>query len=117
MEVMNSDDETSPDKISTENFVAKNDQSETSVDLNSKKHQEARAFLREKYLRVITLLVGHSCKFNLVDGNCVSGTFSGSDADSKRFYVKNLVTPIGAVSDALLRSEDIVSFHISGINI
>ena len=55
---MNSDDEKSPDEISTDSVVSINHQSKTPVELNSKKHQEARAFLREKYLRVITLLVG-----------------------------------------------------------
>ncbi|XP_012531237.1 gem-associated protein 7-like [Monomorium pharaonis] len=79
--------------------------------------QKARAFLRERFLRVITGIIGKPAEFYLHENTRVSGEFKGCDLECSKVFVRNLETPLGPIPEAILRSEDIVCFDIDNIDI
>ncbi|XP_011882232.1 PREDICTED: gem-associated protein 7-like [Vollenhovia emeryi] len=74
--------------------------------------QEARAFLRERFLRVITGIIGKPTEFHLHENTRVSGEFKGCDVECSKIFVKNLETPMGTVPGAILRSSDIIYLDV-----
>ncbi|XP_046142257.1 gem-associated protein 7-like [Osmia bicornis bicornis] len=78
--------------------------------------QEARAFLRERFLRVITGIVGKQAEFYLYENTRVSAEFRGCDIDFLEVYVRNLETPLGKVPEAVLRASDIIHLDVKDIN-
>ncbi|XP_003701739.1 gem-associated protein 7 [Megachile rotundata] len=78
--------------------------------------QEARAFLRERFLRVITGIVGKKAEFYLYENTRVSAEFRGCDIDCLEIYVRNLETPLGKVPEAILRANDIIHMEVNDIN-
>lgn len=90
---------------------------EENVKLNfsSPENQEARAFLRERFLRIITGIVGKKAKFNLYENSHVTGEFRGSDIDCLELFVRNLETPLGIIPEAILRTNDIISMEVENI--
>lgn len=79
--------------------------------------QEARALLRERFLRVITGIIGKPTEFHLHENTCVSGEFKGCDVECSKIFVRNLETPMGTIPEAILRSSDIICLDIDNINI
>ncbi|XP_008850237.1 gem-associated protein 7 isoform X1 [Nannospalax galili] len=72
--------------------------------------QQARAALRERYLRSLLAMVGHPVSFTLHEGVHVTAHFGATDLDVANFYVSQLQTPIGVQAEALLRCSDIISY-------
>ncbi|KAH0566966.1 gem-associated protein 7-like [Cotesia glomerata] len=77
--------------------------------------QEARAFLRERYLRFMNGIIGSKANFYLYENSHVSGEFRGCDVDCLELFVHNLKTPLGVVPEAILRATDVISFTINDI--
>ena len=71
--------------------------------------QEARSFLRERFLRALTTLVGQKATFQMAGETLVQAEFGGIDLDFQEVFVKDLCTPLGIQPSALLRASDIVS--------
>nr|XP_060507409.1 gem-associated protein 7 isoform X1 [Panthera onca]XP_060507410.1 gem-associated protein 7 isoform X1 [Panthera onca]XP_060507411.1 gem-associated protein 7 isoform X1 [Panthera onca]XP_060507412.1 gem-associated protein 7 isoform X1 [Panthera onca]XP_060507413.1 gem-associated protein 7 isoform X1 [Panthera onca]XP_060507414.1 gem-associated protein 7 isoform X1 [Panthera onca]XP_060507415.1 gem-associated protein 7 isoform X1 [Panthera onca]XP_060507416.1 gem-associated protein 7 isofor len=74
------------------------------------REQQARAALRERYLRSLLAMVGHQVNFTLHEGVHVTAHFGAADLDVANFYVLQLQTPIGVQAEALLRCSDIISY-------
>ncbi|XP_045667514.1 gem-associated protein 7 isoform X2 [Ursus americanus] len=72
--------------------------------------QQARAALRERYLRSLLAMVGHQVSFTLHEGVHVTARFGATDLDVANFYVSQLQTPIGVQAEALLRCSDIIAY-------
>ncbi|KAJ9590584.1 hypothetical protein L9F63_016353 [Diploptera punctata] len=88
-----------------------------SPDFSSEENQEARAFLRERFLRAVTGVVGKACEIRMFDNTCVTAEFRGSDVDVAHFYVQQLKTPIGVLPEAILRTSDIIKVHLPDIDV
>lgn len=86
------------------------------LDFATPEKQQARAFLRERFLRFITGIIGKQAEFHLYENTKVSGEFNGCDVECCEIFVKNLETPIGKLPDAILRNTDIIYFDIGDIN-
>ncbi|XP_014230235.1 gem-associated protein 7-like [Trichogramma pretiosum] len=74
--------------------------------------QEARAFLRERFLRVITGIIGKPAKFHLYENTTVAAEFRGCDIDFLELYVRKLSTPLGTIPEAVLRTNDVIHFEL-----
>ncbi|KAF0872368.1 GEMI7 protein, partial [Crocuta crocuta] len=74
------------------------------------REQQARATLRERYLRSLLAMVGHQVSFTLHEGVHVTARFGATDLDVANFYVLQLQTPIGVQAEALLRCSDIIAY-------
>lgn len=79
--------------------------------------QEARAYLREHFLRCMTGLVGKSVTFQMHENTTVTGTFRGCDIDVQNFAVSNLSTALGCQPAAILRADDVISFIVDDLTI
>ncbi|KAF3425097.1 hypothetical protein E2986_03665 [Frieseomelitta varia] len=88
----------------------------TNMEFATTEKQEARAFLRERFLRIITGIVGKRVKFHLYENTRVSAEFRGSDVDHLEMYVRNLETPLGTIPEAVLRTNDIIYLDVNDIN-
>ncbi|XP_011504437.1 PREDICTED: uncharacterized protein LOC105367431 [Ceratosolen solmsi marchali] len=84
-------------------------------DFSTPDKQDARAFLRERFLRVITGVVGNPAKFHLYENTTVSAEFRGCDINFFELYVRNLTTPLGIIPDAILRTNDVILFEMEQI--
>ncbi|EZA61289.1 hypothetical protein DMN91_012618 [Ooceraea biroi] len=89
----------------------------TELEFATLEKQQARAFLRERFLRVITGIVGKKAEFYLHENTRVLGEFRGCDVESSEFFVKNLETPMGKIPEAILRNSDIIHLDIGDIDI
>ncbi|XP_029779998.1 gem-associated protein 7 [Suricata suricatta] len=74
------------------------------------REQQARAALRERYLRSLLAMVGRQVSFTLHEGVHVTASFAATDLDVANFYVLQLQTPIGVQAEALLRCGDIIAY-------
>ncbi|XP_014482071.1 PREDICTED: gem-associated protein 7-like [Dinoponera quadriceps] len=83
----------------------------------SPEKQQARAFLRERFLRVVTGIVGKQAEFHLHENTRVSGEFRGCDVGFSEIFVRNLETPIGKVPEAILRGSDVIHLNIGDISV
>lgn len=52
----------------------------------------------------------------MYENTLVEGVFGSCDREFVNVYVKNLETPLGVISDALLRTNDIENIAIHDIN-
>ncbi|XP_012255945.2 gem-associated protein 7-like [Athalia rosae] len=91
--------------------------SESSVnhDFSTPEKQEARTFLRERFLRVISGVIGKEASFQLYENTKVKAEFRGCDIDCLEIFTRNLETPSGKVPEAILRATDVISFEIDNI--
>ncbi|XP_022199795.1 gem-associated protein 7 [Nilaparvata lugens] len=82
-------------------------------DFSSKENQEARAFLRERFLRVVSSVIGKPCQLYTAENTIVSGEFHGCDKDVINFLIKDLETPVYQIPVACVRATDItnITFH------
>ena len=77
------------------------------------KIQNERAVLRERFLRMLKWLKNKPIKFEMYEGATVKGNLRSVDYDILNIHVNNLETPIGLVSEAIIRTNDIVCFHFN----
>ncbi|XP_014241397.1 gem-associated protein 7-like [Cimex lectularius] len=75
--------------------------------------QDARANLRERYLRCLIGLSGSECTMKTVEGSEVRGVFQGMDINGQEIFVKNLSTPLGELKSALVRTVDLLNISVS----
>ena len=75
--------------------------------------QETRAFLRERFLRLMCALNGQEADIFMHEKTNVRGTLSAMDIDVQSLQVSDLQTPIGVLPAALLRLSDVkkISIH------
>lgn len=85
------------------------DESPEPLRLETVERQDARSDLRERFLRVVTALVGRTAKFAMAERTDVRAEFGGIDIDFHEVFVRDLQTPIGRQPTALIRVNDIVS--------
>ncbi|KAK4005514.1 hypothetical protein OUZ56_007221 [Daphnia magna] len=71
--------------------------------------EEARAWLREHFLRTLTKFNGKDAVFTMHQNIMVTGQYECSSADLKYFHVSDLKTPLGNCKQSLLRSSDVIS--------
>lgn len=82
---------------------------EPTGDADLEEKQEARAFLRERFLRAMTALVGQKAVFQMAGQTVVHAEFGGIDLNFQEIFVKDLKTPLGIQQTALLRTSDVIS--------
>ncbi|BES92217.1 Gem-associated protein 7 (Gemin7) [Nesidiocoris tenuis] len=81
------------------------------------KRAACRAFLRERFLRCISGLVGSPCKITTVENTTITAHYHGMDMHGQDIFVKNLTTPMGQLRYALVRSMDVVNMNLNSANI
>jgi len=74
--------------------------------------QEARSFLRERFLRFMVAINEKPAVFHMHEKTKVQGQICGSDVDVLHIFVKDLQTPLGKQPVALLRTSDILRVQI-----
>ncbi|NXK22728.1 GEMI7 protein, partial [Arenaria interpres] len=72
--------------------------------------QEARAALRQRYLRGLAAARGRPTHFSLLAGVQVDAVFGAADVEAVAFQVDALRTPLGVEAAALLRCTDVLAF-------
>jgi gem associated protein 7 len=80
--------------------------------MNSKadtEKQKQRAILRERFLKMLKYMENKHIDIDTFKGAQVSGSFRSVDYDISNVHVNNLITPIGCVPEALVRTSDIVA--------
>ena len=75
--------------------------------------QQKRAILRERFLKVLTYMENKVLEIDTYRGATVSGTFRSIDYDIENMHLNNLITPIGIMQEAILRTSDIEKFKFS----
>ena len=74
--------------------------------------QDARAQLRDVFLRSIFASCNKPACFLMHEKTQVEAIFVATDINIENFQVSELQTPMGVVNEALLRSSDVLSFTI-----
>ena len=74
--------------------------------------QNARAFLRERFLRLLFACCDKPARFSMHERTQVQAIFRGTDIDMENLQVSELQTPMGVLPEALLRSSDVLSFTV-----
>ncbi|XP_074021281.1 gem-associated protein 7 [Numenius arquata] len=72
--------------------------------------QDARAALRQRYLRGLAAARGRPARFCLRAGVQVDAIFGAADVEAVAFQVDALRTPLGVEAAALLRCTDVLAF-------
>ncbi|CAB3224352.1 unnamed protein product [Arctia plantaginis] len=79
------------------------------------KEQQARAKLRESFLRAINELNGNPCNILTYEKTSLNATFAGWNPDGSEVFVRSLTTPSHVImSSALLRTPDILAIQFDG---
>ncbi|XP_034947925.1 gem-associated protein 7-like [Chelonus insularis] len=102
------------EEVSTKEVTDINEQSEVPEFAKSEK-QEARAFLRERFIQFMMSIVGKKADFHMYEDTNVSGEFRGCDVECLELFVNNLGTPLGIVPKAILRATDVISFDVNNV--
>ena len=79
---------------------------------NIEEEEDARAFLRERFLRTLFSIYNKPASFSMHERTQVQALFRATDIDMENFQVSDLQTPMGVVPEALLRSSDVLSFKM-----
>lgn len=74
--------------------------------------QDARAQLRNGFLRSIFATCNKPACFLMHEKTQVEAILVATDINIESFQVSELQTPMGVVSEALLRSSDVLSFTV-----
>jgi len=77
-----------------------------------KDEQSARAFLRERFLRTVFATYNKVAYFSMHEKTQVEAIFRATDIDMENFQISALQTPMGVLSEALLRSSDVLFFTV-----
>ncbi|XP_046400600.1 gem-associated protein 7-like [Ischnura elegans] len=89
--------------------------SKKNVNSVDNEEQEARSFLRERYLRAMSAFVGKKCEFWMHESTAVDGVFKGCDLHGDHILVSELNTHLGVIPQTLLRTNDIISFSVKNV--
>ena len=79
---------------------------------NIEDEQNARAFLRERFLRTVFATYNKAACFSMHEKTQVEAIFRATDIDVENFQVSELQTPMGVLPEALLRSSDVLFFTV-----
>ena len=82
------------------------------TDRDLEDQQNTRASLRDKFLRLLFASCNKPACFSMHERTLVQGIFRGTDIDMENLQVSELQTPMGVLSEALLRSSDVLSFTV-----
>ena len=88
------------------------DSSSTFLQTDVEDEQNARAFLRERFLRLVFASYNKAARFSMHEKTLVQALFRGTDIDMENLQVSELQTPMGVLPEALLRSSDVLSFTV-----
>ncbi|XP_051499812.1 gem-associated protein 7 [Apus apus] len=77
---------------------------------SSRRDQETRARLRERFLRALGVARDRPARFCLREGIRVEAVFGTADVELAALQVEGLETPLGVQETALLREQDLLSF-------
>mmetsp|Transcript_40182 Transcript_40182/g.55788 ORF Transcript_40182/g.55788 Transcript_40182/m.55788 type:complete len:93 (-) Transcript_40182:185-463(-) len=72
---------------------------------------ESRSVLRMRLLKLWINASNHPAEITLQDGSQVKATFRSTDSAQEHIFVSDLQTPIGKVSNGLIRATDIASIY------
>uniref|UniRef100_A0A1B6DGM1 Gem-associated protein 7 n=1 Tax=Clastoptera arizonana TaxID=38151 RepID=A0A1B6DGM1_9HEMI len=73
----------------------------------------ARSFLRERFLRIISHLSDKTCELSMYENTNVKAIYQGCDNLFTKIILKNLECPLGIVSSAVVRINDIIVLKIT----
>ena len=82
------------------------------IQTNIEAEQSARAFLRERFLRTVFAAYNKAACFSMHEKTQVEAIFRATDIDMENFQISALQTPMGILSEALLRSSDVLFFTV-----
>lgn len=74
--------------------------------------QEARTFLRERFLRFLAALNGQDADINMYEKTNVTGILRAVDINVQSAQISELQTPIGIIPESVLRTGDIRTITI-----
>ncbi|KAL3889970.1 hypothetical protein ACJMK2_002284 [Sinanodonta woodiana] len=74
--------------------------------------QELRAFLRERFLRMMGSLNGQEADIFMFEKTKVSGQIRAIDINIQQVQIADLQTPIGIIPNAVLRVSDTISLTV-----
>ncbi|KAJ8322289.1 hypothetical protein KUTeg_000760 [Tegillarca granosa] len=74
--------------------------------------EEQRTFLRERFLRLMAALNGQEAEVSMFEKTKVTCVLGPVDIDLQHIQVHELVTPMGIIPDAVLRSSDVISLTV-----
>ncbi|CAB4022151.1 Hypothetical predicted protein [Paramuricea clavata] len=75
--------------------------------------QYSRAFLRERFLRALFAVSNKPSTFRMYEKTVVCATFRSTDIETTAFQVSNLVTPMGVLPEALIRTSDVLTITVA----
>lgn len=96
--------------VKTESADSNSQVLQTDCDLEDQ--QNARASLREEFLRLLFASCNKPACFSMRERTLIQGIFRGTDIDMENLQVSELQTPMGVLREALLRSSDVLSFTV-----
>lgn len=79
---------------------------------NIEDEHNARAFLRERFLRTVFATYNKVACFSMHEKTHLEAIFRATDIDMENFQVSALQTPMGVLPEALLRSSDVLFFTV-----
>ena len=86
------------------------------VATDSETVQAQRAFLRERFLRMLTSISELPMETTLYNKQRLKASFGAADLDVSNIQVNDLKTPLGTQPAALLRTSDIISITVNLID-
>ncbi|CAG5049985.1 unnamed protein product [Parnassius apollo] len=85
-------------------------------DIQTTRQQEARAKLRETFLKAVNVLNGETCTVLTFEQSTLAGTFSGWKPDGTDILISDLKTPANIkMASALLRNSDILAIKFDNL--
>lgn len=83
--------------------------------LSDQKKQQARTFLRERFLRLMAALNGQQAEISMHGKTNVAGIIRAMDINVQSIQISDLTTPIGVLPEAVLRVSDIRTVSVKDI--
>ena len=85
--------------------------------MDSQTSQEQRAFLRERFLRMLASISGSPLEVSMQEKTNVKCNFSAADVDFHHVHINRLATPMGVLPHATLRTSDIHVLNFPSVNL
>lgn len=105
-------EDSSEDLSNSESNKASADCNSEALEIDIEDEQNARAFLRERFLRTLFATYNKPACFSMHEKTQVEAIFRATDIDMENFQVSELQTPMGVLPEALLRSSDVLLFTV-----
>ncbi|OWF49172.1 Gem-associated protein 7 [Mizuhopecten yessoensis] len=87
------------------------------MDTDLSKQQEHRTLLRERFLRVMATTVGQDAFIKMHEKTNVSCKLGPVDLDIQHIQVTDLLTPMGTVPNAILRTSDMFGIRVDNLKL